>query len=189
MIEKSGFAMWLSNLDLKSKKNLIKKIEQDAVDNEINYYGCARCVLSSFQQNLNIGSSEAFKASLPLSGGVARNCEVCGALIGGLMIVGLIYGNDKLAFPFGTLVKDKEQDDDVAEQYSDVMKRCGVICDRFKETFGGLRCREVQMALHGRSWNLREPSQMEEYLQPSIHDKCGVVTGRVARIVAETILR
>ena len=188
MIEKSNFATWVNNLDPKDKVNLIHKIEQDASYIEINYYGCARCVLSSFQQNLKLGGSEAFKASLPLSGGVARNCEVCGALLGGLMVVGLAYGSDKLAFPFGAYVKGKEQDDEVAQRYSDVMRRGGVICDRFKEKFGGLRCSEVQMAIHGRSWDLRDPKQIEEYLQPSIHDKCGVVASTVARIVAEAIL-
>jgi len=188
MREESSFATWVRNLNAEEKDRLIRKIEQDATAIEVEYYGCARCVLRALQQNLNLGGSEAFKASLPLSGGVARNCEVCGALLGGLMVVGLAYGSDKLAFPFGAYVKGKEQDDEVAQRYSEVMRRSGIICDRFKETFGGLRCVEVQKAIRGKFWDLRDPQQLEEYLQPIIHDKCGSVAGAAARITAETIL-
>ena len=85
-------------------------------------------------------------------------------------------------------MKEKEQDDEVAQRYSEVMRRSGIICDRFKETYGGLRCDEVQKAIRGKFWDLRDPQQLEEYLQPVIHDKCGSVAGAAARIVAETIL-
>ena len=56
------------------------------------------------------------------------------------------------------------------------------------EKFGGLRCTEVQKAIRGKVWDLRDPQQLEEYLQPEIHDKCGSVAGAAARIASAAIL-
>jgi len=170
MLDKS-FAARVKNLSAEEKDDLVRKIEQDAGRAELEYYGCGRCVLSALQRNLSLGGSEAFKASLPFAGGVARNCEVCGALLGGLMAVGLAYGSDKLELP-----------------YDEVMELSDIICDRFKEEFGGLRCAEVQKAIRGKIWDLRDPQQLEEYKKPEIHDKCADVPGVAARITAETIL-
>lgn len=190
MTDRPSFVAWREKLSTEEKERLIKKIERDATAIEIENYGCARCVLSALQQNLEgLGGGEAFKASLAMSGGVARNCEVCGALLGGLMAVGLAYGSDKLAFPFGTYVKEKKQDDEVAEKYRDVMERSGKICDRFNKVYGSLRCADVQKVIRdGKFWDLRDPKQLKEYLQPLIHDQCGSVAGMAARITAEEIL-
>lgn len=185
----SSFESWVKNLSHDEKSELIKKIEEDATAAETEFYGCARSVVHAFQVNMNLGSAETFKASLGMSGGAARNCEVCGALLGGLMMVGLVYGTEKLAFPFGSYVKEKEGDDEVAKRYADVMGRAGRICDRFREVFGGLRCSDAQRATRdGRFWDLKDPEQLAEYLQPVIHDKCGFVAGTAARFAAEEIL-
>ena len=186
----SGFAKRVRSLSAEEKDRLVEKIEQDAAAIEIENYGCARCVLRALQQNLEgLGGSEAFKASLAMSGGVARNCEVCGALLGGLMAVGLAYGSDRLAFPFGAYVKEKKQDGEVAERYREVMGRGSKICDGFKKIYGSLRCADVQKAIRGgKFWDLRDPKQLEEYLQPAVHDQCGSVAGTAARITAEVML-
>ena len=188
MGDNSDFETRVNNLSVGEKARLIRKIEQDADYYEREYYGCARTALSALQRNLKLGGGDVFKASLALSGGVARNCEVCGALLGALMAVGLAYGSDKLAFPFGTWVKEKKQDDEVAQRYREVMDRAFIICDRFKELYGSLRCADVQMAIRGKFWDLRDHKQSAEYVQPKIHDKCGSVAAAAARITAEVIL-
>lgn len=188
MTARNSFTTWVRNLSREDRDKLIRKIAEDADETEVKYYGCARCVVYAFQQNMSLGSEETIKAAMPLAGGVARCCEVCGALIGGIMAVGLAYGSPRLAFPFGAYVKGKEQDDEMASCYSEVMRRCSIICDKFREEFGSLRCIDVQKAIRGRSWDLRDPGQLEEYLQPEIHDKCGYVARVAARITAEAIL-
>jgi hypothetical protein len=190
MTGNSSFIQWKNSLRTEEKNNLIRKIEQDAIDMEKEYYGCARCVLRALQQNMKgLGGGEAFRASLAMSGGIARNCEVCGALLGGLMAVGLAYGSEKLAFPFGSYVKTKKQDDEVAEKYRDVMGRAGKICEMFKEIYGSLRCADVQRAIRGgKFWDLRDQKQLSEYLQPAIHDQCGQVAGTVAKLTAQIML-
>lgn len=188
-MNESSFALWVKGLGVEEKERLIKKIEQDAAAIETDVYGCARSVLYALQQNLNLGSSDIIKSSMALAGGVARNCEICGALLGGIMVVGLAYGIEKMAFPFGTYVKEKKQDDEVARSYAEVMSRGGKICDRFREIYGSLRCADVQRATReGRFWDLKDPKQLEEFVQPAIHDRCGPVAGTAARITVEVML-
>ena len=40
----------------------------------------------------------------------------------------------------------------------------------------------------GKFWDLKDPKQLEEYLQPAIHDQCGPVAGMAARITVEAML-
>ena len=188
MAEQSSFETRVKNLSVEEKDRLVRKIEQEAIRNEIDYSGCARCVLSALQQNLGVGGSDTFKASIGLSGGVARNCEVCGALLGGLMAVGIAYGSDKLSFVLGDYVKGKEEDEEATQRFREVMSRSTIICDRFRERFGGLRCVDAQKVIHGKVRDLKDPKQIEEFAQPEIHDKCSQVTGIAARIAAEAIL-
>ena len=185
-----SFLARLKNLSDKEREILINKIAEDAKTIETQVYGCSRSVLSALQKNLEIGNSEVLKSSVGMSGGVARNLEVCGAVLGAIMVVGLIYGTEKLTFPFGAHVKEKKADEEAGKQYADVMTRGGKICDRVKAIYGGLKCSDIQRATRGgRCWDLKDPKQLAEYLQPAIHDYCGPVAETVARIAAEEILK
>jgi C_GCAxxG_C_C family probable redox protein len=60
------------------------------------YSGCSQSVLLALQEAFKIGDLESFKAATVLSGGVARKGETCGALLGGLMALGLVLGRDDI---------------------------------------------------------------------------------------------
>ena len=63
------------------------------------------------------------------------------------------------------------------------------VCQRFIDKFGSLRCRDVQVALHGKSWDFSNPVELSEYFQPRIHDKCGEVTKAAAEFAADVGLK
>jgi len=168
----------VKGMDMKQREQLVKKIAQTACNLEKEYHACSRSTLLAFEKHLNLGSDEAYKASLAFSGGVAGNCEVCGALIGTLMAIGLAYGSEKSEFTVDT------QDETLLE----VKVRSNRVYDGFKEKFGSVRCSDVQKAIHGRSWNLRNPIEHEGFMKPEIHDRCGDVAGLAAQLGAEAIL-
>ena len=56
--------------------------------------GCCQRALQAIQRELGIGSKETFRAATVLAGGLLHG-ESCGALIGALMALGLVLGNDK----------------------------------------------------------------------------------------------
>ncbi|MFC2002219.1 C-GCAxxG-C-C family protein [Chloroflexota bacterium] len=155
---------------------LLSKIEQHAHDYEVKYWGCSQAVLYTLQQDLQLSDGGAFKAASPFAGGVARMREVCGALLGGVMAIGLVYGRTE--FEAGKVAL--EQPDCVES-----MVRASKFGERFKEKFGCLRCGDVQAVIHGPDFKPHVRFTVKSFEE---HAKCGEVTGPAARLAAEIIL-
>ena len=81
-------------LDSCEKDELISSIEYDANFNEVHYHGCSQAVLDAMQKNLGIGNVEVFKSASAMAGGICSMGEVCGAVTGGIMAIGLVYGRE-----------------------------------------------------------------------------------------------
>ncbi len=56
-------------------------------------FNCAQSVLLAFAEELGMDPVMAAKLTSPFGGGVARSGRICGAVSGGLMVLGLRYGN------------------------------------------------------------------------------------------------
>lgn len=76
------------------------RVAKAAYDNDRTYEGCTRYVLHALQTHLHLTDNGkfkgAFKASTALAASIARMSEVCGALIGGVMAIGLTFGSETL---------------------------------------------------------------------------------------------
>ena len=57
-------------------------------------FNCAQSVLVAFAAQLGLDESRALKLASPFGGGVSRRGEVCGAVTGALMVLGLAQGSD-----------------------------------------------------------------------------------------------
>jgi C_GCAxxG_C_C family probable redox protein len=57
-------------------------------------FNCAQSVLVTFAAQLGLEEGQALKLSSPFGGGVSRRGEVCGAVTGALMALGLAQGSD-----------------------------------------------------------------------------------------------
>lgn len=55
-------------------------------------YGCAQAVLATFAQDYGLSEEAALRISTGFGSGMGRMCEVCGALTGAFMVIGLKYG-------------------------------------------------------------------------------------------------
>ena len=82
---------------------------------------CAQSVFCAFAGDFGMARDVAAKASCGLGGGVGRMREVCGAVTGAALVLGMRHGEDKSAvYPF---VQD--------------------FCRRFREENGSVVCREL----------------------------------------------
>jgi C_GCAxxG_C_C family probable redox protein len=63
-----------------------------ATEEFLSGYNCAQSVLSAFCEETGIADDMALKISCGLGAGMGRNQEVCGAVTGGILILGLRYG-------------------------------------------------------------------------------------------------
>ena len=66
---------------------------QIANDRFAQGFNCAQAVLSAFAAQAGISEESALRLASPFGGGIARQGQVCGALTGALMALGLQRGN------------------------------------------------------------------------------------------------
>ncbi len=173
------------NADYKSReeppasvKKILDRVAKAAYDNDRAYEGCTRCVFEALQRELHLEEDEnayraALKASTGLAAGVARKGETCGALLGAIMAIGLVYGAKYLS---------------EWKEYVKTMDLAGKVFDKFKEKFGTTKCFEIQEKLLGRHYNFWDPKDSEAWYKEGGLDACPGVCATAARIAAEVIL-
>ncbi|MCS7108376.1 MAG: C-GCAxxG-C-C family protein [Sulfolobales archaeon] len=155
---------------------ILNDVETLAKDLDLKYHGCSQMALKALQEVLGIEDGNAFKAASALAGGVARGGEVCGALLGALMAVSLVYGRDKLEPTY------------LSKNYLKAMEVGYKVFDGFKEHFGSVRCRDIHMRLFNRYYNLRDPGEAGEFFSSGAINKCADVVAVAARLAAKAII-
>ena len=66
---------------------------QTANDRFAQGFSCSQSIFSAFVLQLGLSTETALKLSSPFGAGMARQGQVCGALTGALMVLGLQQGN------------------------------------------------------------------------------------------------
>jgi len=159
-----------------SREELLERVERAALENEAEYHGCSQCVLKALQDNLNIGDILTLKSASALATGVALMGDSCGALIAGVIALGIVNGREDLAdFP--------------ALQASLAPARR--LYRWFRNEFGSAICRDIQTSLFGRFFNLADPEEYKKAQEAGLYDRqsgCPKVVAKVARKTAELIL-
>jgi C_GCAxxG_C_C family probable redox protein len=87
---------------------------------------CSEGVLMAFCQELGIKNDLIPRIATPLAGGMAGAGEVCGAVVGALMCIGIKHGRDEVGQP-----EDK------------ALQLAGKFLRAFHKEMGSLRCRDL----------------------------------------------
>jgi hypothetical protein len=135
---------------------------------------------------LGIGNNESFRAASALAGGVARQGETCGAVIGALSALGLMTGRARI--------------EDVAVSRAAMEAGAGLrgkIIEAMNSEFGfkpGLEstlCRQVQLRVFGRSFDLSNKDDYQAFLAVGGHGDsgCPKVCEVAARVAATELSR
>lgn len=162
----------------------VKEIGMKALEYD-KYSGCSQSVLLSLQEALGIGDVESFKAATVLSGGVARRGETCGALLGGLMALGLMIGRENIT--------DTQVYRDAMVPSYEIIKD---FQERLKETFGfsepleNTICKDIQERIYGESFDLTDPGSYKAFLDAGGHgdEGCPLVCAIAAEVTAKKLL-
>jgi len=104
------------------------------------------------------------RIATPFGGGLAHRGEVCGAVNGALMAIGLARG------------RDMGEDPAVKEQAYDLADR---LMHRFETRFGALRCRD----LTGVDWS--QPDNREKFYASGQWDRCMEYVNTVVALLEE----
>ena len=157
----------------KSRTELLDKIEKAAHDYERDFHGCSRCVLKPLQDYLGLGDDASLKASTTLAAGVAMRGETCGALIGGLLAVGIVTANENL--------KD-------VDALTNSLASGFRLAKKIEREFGTTNCTKIQTDRLGRFYSLADPEQYKAFIEAGGYRECPKVVGKIARMTAEFIL-
>lgn len=139
-----------------------------AYQNELTAGCCPQAVLGAFLELLDIKDLLLFQSASAFAGGIAHQGLTCGALLGGIMVISFKYGR-------GINIEDYDAGVKSMELSNRLMLK-------FKQEFGTLNCNDITGIKTG---TLEE---FKKWRESGIHDeKCPVVCGKTARMVAEVI--
>ena len=137
-------------------------------------FNCAQSSYLALEEQLGLKGEEVLKALTPLAG-IAERGETCGAVIGPLMIFGLIYGRDKNRL-------------DDWDTYRNSLIPSGKFCRLFEQEYGSTQCRDIQTEIFGKCFNLTDPEQLREFQESDATAHCSAVVRKAVRLAAGIIL-
>ncbi len=91
-------------------------------------YNCSQCITGAFADLLGPESEAALKASAPFGGGMGRLREVCGAMSGMLIVLGLV---------------ENARDVSDRETKKALYEKVQLLAERFREANGSIICRDL----------------------------------------------
>ena len=160
-----------------SDNELIKEAANLAYEYQKKYHGCSQCVIKALDDSLGLGGGPVFKAVTALAGGIAMKGELCGALIGGIVAIGLAFGRERLEESWSS------------RGYTEAHYYAAELCDKFKEELGSIKCRDLLKARLGRSLDLRKRGELRHLISAGALECCPEVVRKGTQLAAEVILR
>ena len=127
-------------------------------------YNCAQAVFCAFAGDIGMDIDTAARLSSSFGGGMGRMREVCGAVSGALMVLGILCGYDATA---------PTADADKKAHYARVQE----FCKRFREERGSIICREI---LQNHAKKLQEMKKAAEEQLAAMHANDASPTPRTA---------
>ncbi|MCR4440748.1 MAG: C-GCAxxG-C-C family (seleno)protein [Peptococcaceae bacterium] len=163
------------------KKERIRRVSQKAGDYEELSGNCAQGTLAALQEEFGLpGGQELLKAAAFFPG-VASHKETCGALLGGLMALGLAYGRENIFDPMGDTPE-------AIEKYNECRLKAYRYYEAFKEEFGSTMCGVIRPLLMGRDYDTIIPEERKQFIKDGGRKKCRVPPETAARIAAQFLL-
>jgi C_GCAxxG_C_C family probable redox protein len=141
---------------------------ETAIQKFTSGYNCAQAVLYSFKDEINIDDNAALKTACGFGAGIGRKGEICGAVAGGIIAIGIKFGrggND------GETATEKT--------YS----KTGELMDKFESKHGTYICREL---LDGCDLSTEE-GQMHFRNYDLFNTICKKCVGSVVQILEEIL--
>ncbi|MBD3341678.1 MAG: hypothetical protein GF353_21415 [Candidatus Lokiarchaeota archaeon] len=91
-------------------------------------FRCSQAILSTYGVRYDLDSKMALKLASPFGAGIGSSGQICGAISGAIMVLGLHYGNDKVS-----QIKKKEKAYSVTREF----------ISEFKSNYKTVQCKEL----------------------------------------------
>jgi C_GCAxxG_C_C family probable redox protein len=163
--------------------DVLERIEKKAAQYEYNHHGCGQCVLLSLLEELDLPREPSILKAAGFTGaGIARMQDMCGALMAGMMAIGIVAGRGDIHDPvFSGPVEE-------SSGLPKVLVIARRFYSRFVHQYGSWVCREIQENQMGRTYDLAIPEEYAKFEKAGGYEVCSRVAGTCARMAGETIL-
>jgi C_GCAxxG_C_C family probable redox protein len=151
----------------------LETIGQAARDTLGRCRNCAQTSFSVLQKHFALEGDDILKALTPFPG-IALRGETCGAVVGSLMAIGLVYGREDL---------------EDWHAYLASLPPARRFTRRFEELHGSTACETILEGKLGRKFNLADTGQSLEYVEAGGPQVCGEVLATAVQAAAEIIAR
>ena len=159
-----------------TKKGIVDKAFKLGKLYEQKNTGCAQTVIAAIFEALGIWNEDVFRAASGLADGLGLTGDgSCGALVGGSMVIGYLYGRGKENF------QDMNKP---MKSYALVKK----LHDKYVSEYASCRCHDVQHHLMGRTYDLWNAEELKEAFKSGMMNHCSDLVGNVASLTTKIIL-
>jgi C_GCAxxG_C_C family probable redox protein len=110
-------------------------------------YGCAQAVLATYAGDFGLEEGLALRLATGFGSGMGRMCEVCGALTGAFMVIGMKYG------------KENSDGTRYGSETETTYRLVANLASKFKEMNGSIYCRELI------GYNLMDPTERAKVVE------------------------
>jgi C_GCAxxG_C_C family probable redox protein len=159
---------------LANKRQILDRVKLRAEEYNLIARNCARSTGLAVMEEFGLGNMEVIKALSPFPG-FGGTGWMCGGVTGGLIALGLYFGNEDL------------QD---YEAVGRTIMAAREFMSRFEQHAGAVICPKLhEDVVFGRYMDpAASPENMEIFAQEKGFEKCGIFPGIGARIAAEIII-
>ncbi|UCG82699.1 MAG: C_GCAxxG_C_C family protein [Dehalococcoidia bacterium] len=148
----------------------LRRIQQRGGDCVESVQGnCAQSVLVALREDFPVIDGIPLNALTVMSGTALRG-ETCGAVCGALFTIGMLSAPAESEF---------------LEALPVTLPVAARFCDAFEQKFGSLICRNIHKKIFGRTYDLSDSMQQQEFLEAGGLTKCRAPVETASRIVAE----
>lgn len=134
---------------------------------------CAQTSFSILDDEFDLGADVVLKALTPFPG-IALRGETCGAVVGSLMALGLVYGRDDLSNFKG---------------YISSLPPARRFCRQFEAENGSTACAAILQEKLGRNFNLADRLQALEYANAGGLEVCSEVVTSAITIASKALAK
>jgi C_GCAxxG_C_C family probable redox protein len=132
-----------------------------------NGFTCSSAVFSAFSDEMGLDCKTAKKISCGFGAGISKTGNICGAVSGAILVIGLKYGKTKIG------------DDAASEKTRELVRK---FIQEFTQRHGSINCTELL------GYNLSHPEEYEKARENNLFvTKCPALVGDAA-LILEKIL-
>jgi len=159
---------------LAHKQEILDRVQRRGEEYNFLARNCARSTALAVMEEFGLGNLEVVRALSPFPG-FGGTGWMCGGVTGGLIALGLYFGNDDV------------QDYDAVGAAIQAARK---FMPRFEEKVGSVLCPKIhEDVVFGRYMDpAASPQNMQAFAEAKGFEKCGLLPGIGARIAAEIII-